>query len=49
MKTNGNVNNIIFVTVALARYNKPDWLLNLNLESIVHYDCLLKGDANALF
>ncbi len=49
MKTNGNVNNIIFVTVALARYNKPYWLLNLSLESMVNYNFLLKGRSKCTF
>ena len=29
-----HVNNMILITIALTRYNEPDWLLNLTLESI---------------
>ena len=27
-------NDMIFITIALTRYNEPDWLLNLTLESL---------------
>jgi len=29
-----HVNNMILLTIALTRYNEPDWLLNLTLESL---------------